>query len=190
MARYALVGCGSAKRSGAHPARDLYKSNYFGGKARWSDTYADVWWVLSGKFGLLAPDRVIREYDVEVPDDVDVAAWQERVGEQVRARIPLTDSDTLWVLAGKGYLESTPAGIAQGTEGARLRDVLEQIPGRLVTPFDYTGGMFEQQRWLSQCVKQGRLVEPDGTPDGIEWPPDAEGEVPSGGPMQSRLSGF
>jgi hypothetical protein len=190
MARYVLVGCGSTKQDGCHAIRDLYSSNYFGLKRDWTDRFADVWWVLSGKFGLVAPDRVVRDYNVEVPGDVCLPEWQARVEEQARARIPLEEGDTLWVLAGKGYLDSTPDGTSPAS-AATLRDHLERLPVRLVTPFDHTSGIGKQQKWLGRCVREDRLVPPEEAPDDLAWPP--EGNAPTaadGGPRQSRLSGF
>ena len=78
--RTALVGCGDAKHDGLLPAREKYRSTYFGLKRDFAETLCARWWILSAKFGLLDPDRVVGDYDLAITDDdVDTAQWVEDI---------------------------------------------------------------------------------------------------------------
>ncbi|MBS3761240.1 MAG: hypothetical protein KGY43_07220 [Halodesulfurarchaeum sp.] len=57
--RAALIGCGEAKHDGPLPAREKYRSSHFGLKRDFAETFCDRLWILSAKYGLLDPDRVI-----------------------------------------------------------------------------------------------------------------------------------
>jgi hypothetical protein len=82
----ALVGCGDAKHGGLLPAREKYRSTYFNLKRDFAETLCARWWILSAKFGLLDPDRVIDDYDVAITDDdVDTAQWVQKVRRALSA---------------------------------------------------------------------------------------------------------
>lgn len=97
-----VVGCGSKKQKGFAPARDMYIGSL--AKAQWriADRYRAPVAILSAKYGLLHPDRVIETYD-ETLDDPEVRrAWELRVADQVKAAVPQTGR--VVALAGAKYL--------------------------------------------------------------------------------------
>lgn len=60
MSRVFLVACVSAKRTWKFPARDLYDSPWFRGARSFVESQGGHWFILSAKYGLLDPTRVIR----------------------------------------------------------------------------------------------------------------------------------
>lgn len=62
--RVVLVQCTNSKRDKPAPARDLYdESDYFRDYRSYAEAFADEWFILSAKHGLLEPRTVIAPYD-------------------------------------------------------------------------------------------------------------------------------
>lgn len=61
--RIGLVGCVKSKGTRPAPAQDLYTSPLFAGRRRWVEQTCERWFILSAKYGLLTPERVIAPYD-------------------------------------------------------------------------------------------------------------------------------
>jgi len=62
------------------PAREKFRSTYFGHNRGFAETLCAGWSILSAKFGLLDPDRVVGDYDLAITDDdVDTAQWVEDI---------------------------------------------------------------------------------------------------------------
>jgi hypothetical protein len=161
--RAALVGCGDVKHDGLLPACEKYRSTYFGLKRDFAETLCDRWWILSGKFGLLEPDRVIDDYDVAITDDVDTPLWAEDVLSALAA-VEWSDSTDsgqpvtweLYALAGSDYLE------AADQDNLSLRVQLPEVTPEHVAicfPFDDLAGIGYQNGWLAECRDTGRVVE-------------------------------
>ena len=162
--RAALVGCGDAKHDGPLPARNKYRSTYFDLKRDFAETFCARWWILSAKFGLLDPDRVINDYDVAITDDdVDAAQWAENVRTALaNVEWPETTEDgrklvwELYTLAGSDYLE------AADQDGHALRVQLPEITPQHVTiwfPFADLAGIGYQNGWLAACRDSGCIVD-------------------------------
>jgi len=107
MARkIALVACVSKKNHMPMPARDLYISDWFRKASAYAMRVADEWYILSAKYGLLAPGTVIEPYD-ETLNRMPVAArqaWAKRVLENI-GRV-LQPGDQVVFLAGIKYREN------------------------------------------------------------------------------------
>lgn len=101
--RIALVSCAKKKRATAAPAKDLYVSPLFRGLRSYAETKADRWYILSAKFGVLAPNKIIRPYNVTLNDmtRVERASWARRVIRQLPRVVPRRA--TVIVLAGLKY---------------------------------------------------------------------------------------
>jgi hypothetical protein len=63
MPTIALVACVSKKNTTPMPARDLYISAWFRKASMYAARVADRWYILSAKYGLVAPDTMIKPYD-------------------------------------------------------------------------------------------------------------------------------
>ena len=61
-----LVGCGDRKVPHSARAKDMYTSTYFLHKRTWAENNCDEWWIVSGRYGLLAPDQGIPTYNERV----------------------------------------------------------------------------------------------------------------------------
>jgi hypothetical protein len=58
-----IITCSSQKIKTESPARDLYLSERFILAKKLADEYADQWFIISAKYGLLEPDQVVAPYD-------------------------------------------------------------------------------------------------------------------------------
>lgn len=154
--RAALVGCGDSKNDGPLPAREKYRSTYFGLKRDFAEDLCERWWILSAKFGLLDPDRVIDDYNVSITDnDVDEADWVDRVVDALAAVEWGSGEWELYALAGSDYLEAT------AQDGRPLRVHLSDATPETVTvrfPFDDLAGIGYQNGWLADCRDQHSVV--------------------------------
>jgi hypothetical protein len=101
--RVGLVGCSSQKALGAAPAKDLYGSALFRAARAYVERTCSRWYILSAKYGVLEPGRVIAPYDMKMQRS-GAAKWGRLVGEQLDAQIPELDAELI-VLAGERYVD-------------------------------------------------------------------------------------
>jgi len=118
--RVGIVGCGSAKREHAAPAKDLYTSSYFALKRQFAEEYCDQWYVFSAKHGLVAPDTVLDPYDASLSPRSDAYVGDDPaqdLGAEVREisvpwhedglivwlAVETEAAATLWETEGTGY---------------------------------------------------------------------------------------
>lgn len=111
--RIGIVGCSKIKLKNAAAAKDLYTSRYFKTSFAWASKFTDKVFIVSSKYGLLHPDKVIQPYDYTFSKSVKTAsgpipkevinAWGARAASQLR--LILRPGDELIFLAGKEYFE-------------------------------------------------------------------------------------
>ena len=101
--RIALVACVAKKRGEPCPASELYESPLFRKASSYARSIADEWYILSARYGLIAPSTVIEPYNqtLNQMSKVERLAWAERVLETLRPH--LKASDEVIFLAGKNY---------------------------------------------------------------------------------------
>ena len=137
MARkIALVACVSKKNSTPMPARDLYISDWFRKASAYAMRVADEWYILSAKYGLIAPDTVIEPYD-ETLNRMSAAArrtWAKRVSKELGQ--VLQPGDQVMLLAGIKYRENLIGPIRE--VGCSVEIPMEGL------------GIGKQLRWLKQ----------------------------------------
>ena len=132
MRRIVLIACASQKRRTRARAADLYTSTLF----TLSLAYArrlrpDTIFLLSAKYGLLAPDQVIEPYDMTL-NDMPAArrrAWAVRVVQQLARYADLQD-DQFVILAGRRYREYVVPYLADHVvplEGMRIGEQLQYL---------------------------------------------------------------
>lgn len=111
--KIALISCVKKKRQGTYAARDLYISTLFKLAFAYAGKHADRAYILSAKYGLVAPSTPIRNYDVTL--NRMFRAEQRRWAEDVAAEIKraVSKEDTLVFLCGEMY----------------RRDLLEHLSG-------------------------------------------------------------
>ena len=103
--RIFLVSCVALKAEGPARAADLYRSVWFRKARAYVESHGDDWWILSAKYGLTEPTRVVAPYE-QTLNTMPVAerrTWSEQVLRDLRPH--LADSSTVVFLAGLRYRE-------------------------------------------------------------------------------------
>ena len=121
-----LVSCVAGKLSRSAPAKDLYGSDWFRKARGFVEARGWPWFILSAKYGLVAPAQVIAPYEKTL-NNMPVAErrdWAEGCFDTLEPH--LTGVKSVVFLAGKKYREFlAPALLARGIEVrvpmARLR---------------------------------------------------------------------
>jgi hypothetical protein len=101
-----LVSCAKSKRAEASAAKDLYTSAAFANRRRIAENEGDRWFILSGLYGLVDPDRVVEPYEMDLngAGRIEREAWSKRVTAQVAEHLGSDLSDAKFeVLAGAAY---------------------------------------------------------------------------------------
>lgn len=127
-----LIACCGKKLQGRHPAKDIYQSDLFKKARAWAEANGGAWFILSAKYGVLAPDQQIDDYDLTLNGASRTyrTEWASRVATQLQwAR-----GNRLVVLAGNNYcrgwvgqfprVERPLAGLGIGKQLAWLKKEL------------------------------------------------------------------
>ncbi len=120
--RVLLIGCSRTKADVPAPARELFRGPVFQRARDYAVRQGVLWFVLSGKFGLLDPDDVVSPYDVYLAKQSSSyrRTWGEWVTSQLAQRMPLPGV-TFEIHAGESYC-------------APLREPLTRHGASVVTP--------------------------------------------------------
>jgi len=153
-----LLGCVKSKHSTAVPAKDLYSSTLFARRRRYAEASGAPWFVVSSRWGLVAPDEVIAPYDVYLGDMSAPYrhAWAEFVVAQLAGHVRLPGA-TIEIHAGDHYVDA-------------LRPALERVGAELIDPVD-AHSMGETLAWYDthepRAVARKPLpLAPGGLPGG------------------------
>ncbi len=74
-----IAQCTKEKRDGKHRAKEMYSpSDLFKAQRRYAEAYADEWYILSGKYGLINPWKTIQSYDKHINE-----GWGEIIQENI-----------------------------------------------------------------------------------------------------------
>jgi hypothetical protein len=98
-----LISCVKTKRDHRCAAKDLYDSTLFSAQRNYAEAVARRWFILSAKYGLVAPDTEIAPYEKTL-NGAGVAerrAWSERVAAALKDRI--APSTKVIITAGENY---------------------------------------------------------------------------------------
>lgn len=144
MTTVALVGCSSKKLDRVARAQDMYLSDLFAKSRAYAERFADVWLVLSAKYGVVEPTQWIEPYDVRlgVSGGPPIHQWSENVISQLRAlevRHEVQDMRLL-ILAGEAY--RTPF----------IETAIHRVPWPVEVPMRGLG-IGEQLRFLKQALE-------------------------------------
>jgi hypothetical protein len=98
-----LVACCKKKLAESAEARSLYISPLFRKASRYCEAQYDAWFILSAKYGLVAPEQIIAPYDCRLlaQGEAARAAWGRTVLAQIQARGLV--KATFYFHAGKAY---------------------------------------------------------------------------------------
>lgn len=106
MSKIYFVACVGKKASVAMPAKDLYQSEWFKKASAYAKSAGDQWYILSAKYGLVAPGDTIEPYDMTLNkmSKAERDNWAGQVMTQIEQELDET-SDELYFLAGLNYRE-------------------------------------------------------------------------------------
>lgn len=166
MKTIAFIGCSASKAGTIGRAADLYTGELFKLQKRWVSSVPGLeWWILSAKYGLIAPGMNIAPYEETINTVAERRAWDAKVLEQLRTgtshtgshlHLPTRTLTRVLVFAGENYRQWT-------------RDALEflEFPWRYEVPLQGLG-IGEQRAALGRMVESlecdkhaGRLILPE-----------------------------
>lgn len=145
-----IIPCGKRKvwrrepGRGPTPARETYISTPFCLARRFAELYGDRYYILSAKYGLLAPHELIpTDYDVTFLNPATDPVSIESIRRQLAAALPTGREYKVIALGGREYLTAieaacaplaiTPhfpfAGLPVGKSLAALRRAIDAIAG-------------------------------------------------------------
>lgn len=134
-----LIGCVKTKLPGRHKAKDLFTSPLFIGRRRRAEGTGVPWFILSAKYGLLAPDSEVESYDVSLnaAGRAERRRWSESVLEKLTHAVGSLDGKVVEVHAGAAYRDF---GVVEG---------LEARGATVVVPLEHAR-QGEQLAWYSE----------------------------------------
>jgi len=109
----ALVSCVRKKNSSPIPAKELYCSDWFIKASAYAQKNADEWYILSAKYGLVSPNKVIPPYN-ETLNKMPVEQrrkWAKNIISDLQG--VLSSGDRVIILAGDRYRENIISPIKQ-----------------------------------------------------------------------------
>lgn len=100
-----LVSCVSKKKPGRHASKDLYCSSWFLKARCYVESRGGRWYILSAKYGLLNPEKMIGSYDVTLMKmkSAERKVWASRVLKDLLRKCPVPRRVTIF--AGQRYRE-------------------------------------------------------------------------------------
>lgn len=106
---YCIVSCGKAKVKGSVQkvrAKDLYTSTLFLKSRAFAESIGNNWDILSAKYGLLPPWRLVESYEetVKSKSREEVEQWKLDTVDQVGRMVELRKVETLVLLGGEDYV--------------------------------------------------------------------------------------
>jgi len=125
MTKVCLVACVRTKLPKRAPARELYTSDLFVKAREYATSRFDDWYILSAKYGLLEPGKVISPYECTLNKMPKKARldWGDRVYESIHATVKR--GSALAFVAGERYREELVTRLAE--QGYRIRIPLEGL---------------------------------------------------------------
>jgi hypothetical protein len=139
-----VLGCVKGKRSGRHPAADLYTSPLWQRRRAYAKMAGRPWFILSAKYGLLRPDKEINSYDVAMQDLSP--AERRAIGETAAASLDQElgglSGRTIEIHAGRLYVDA-------------IRPAIEQRGGCLTQPFGGLSIGQQLRRYNQHLLGQG-----------------------------------
>ena len=115
-----LIGCVRTKNPVASAASELFASPLFEGRRRYAAASGLPWYILSAKFGLLAPDDVVGPYDVHLAAQSPGyrKAWGQFVAAQLEQGEHALRGRGIEVHASAAYVD--PLRVPLAARGAML----------------------------------------------------------------------
>ncbi|OBF56732.1 hypothetical protein A5756_10600 [Mycobacterium sp. 852002-53434_SCH5985345] len=129
MTRIGLVGCVKGKSATPAPAWELYTSALFRGRREYVERTCDAWYVLSAKYGLVEPGRILEPYEQTLKSVSRQARreWSRQVVSALRQRVGSLNGTVAEIHAGNEY---RTYGLVDGliAEGAQVEVPVAGLP--------------------------------------------------------------
>lgn len=140
MSDTVLVACVGKKLDRPAQARDLYQSAWFKKARLYAERFGNRWYILSAKYGLLSPVRVIEPYDMTL-GQMTIPEREVWAGQVFDNLVYITDqeSDYLTFLAGLLYREPLVSKLV-------LAGSMTRVPMRGL-------GIGQQLQWLNERLR-------------------------------------
>lgn len=131
-----FVSCVKTKRTAAAAAKDLYVSDWFAKARRYVEARHSPWFILSAKYGLVAPDQRIEPYEMTLKrmSVAERRRWADAVLQSIFREVPALRHAIF--LAGRSYREFLGSAL-------RERGVTTEVPMEGL-------GSGKQLQWLKQ----------------------------------------
>ena len=102
-----LVACSGQKNPHLSQAKDLYTSPLFRFGRAYAEAFAEEWFILSARYGIVHPDILLNPYerDLNTLGAKARALWRAEVFEDATRRGLHRQGNHVQVLAGKHYAE-------------------------------------------------------------------------------------
>jgi hypothetical protein len=114
MAKIALISCVSKKASQKCKASKMYQSPLFTMSYEYAQKQIkpDKIFILSAKYGLLNPDRIIEPYNETLNEKTkkEICEWANSVLKTISSSCDI-EKDTFYILAGKKYYCQLVSGL-------------------------------------------------------------------------------
>lgn len=129
-----LVSCGKSKQQTAAPAKDLYTSERFKEARRFAERFAQNWFIISAKHGLVSPEATLNPYDFSIdllnPDQK--RAWADEVTKALLKHVPGVAHAV--ILATDSYSDPLFESLLRASVNATapLRSLSEEAAGHLM----------------------------------------------------------
>ncbi len=129
-----LLSCVAQKLAVPAPARELYISAWFRKARSYTEGTGQPWFILSAKYGLVHPDKVISPYDLTLNDMAvaDRRQWASRALAQLGPHLDGVESVVF--LTGQHYrkfleppLRSCGLAVSVPMEGLRIGEQLRWL---------------------------------------------------------------
>lgn len=150
-----VVSCGKSKsKKSKCAAKDAYIGRGFILKRRFAELNGYPWFILSAKYGLMKPNRIIEpNYDEIIRSKHDMKIASQKIGKQLRKYPEFTNSSEILFLGPRSYAESLrnalpvrhrsklmhlTKGLKQGESQKAIKNLIDNIKieeysGQLVT---------------------------------------------------------
>lgn len=123
-----IIACGSKKRDHPAPARDMYIGALFRNARKAAEATGLPWWIMSAKYGILHPDKVIEPYDMTYGKTTGVpsrhiATQLSTLELPIWALAPARYADVLCAAAGSTSVRTPLRGLSMGFQNRVFKNI-------------------------------------------------------------------
>jgi hypothetical protein len=160
--RVIIISCGKAKNIALRSckAEDAYIGRSFSLKKKYAETEGKSWFILSAKYGLIRPERIINpDYDETVSSENDIKSLASKIKRQISNYLEIVVADDIYFLGPQAYVKSLEIalhgkdkniihltqGLKQGQSQKMIKDLISEksavsshLPEKLCMSFRHT----------------------------------------------------